>query len=195
LKSVSVKKSVEDYGQHFSDQRAVWNAIHDIEMKTHLHSPTSAMGDIYDEFTGDMKDYLEAFKVVEGQTGLLVFINGKVTGLDIISNKSAYTVLHNKLIESYALDSMLEGNEKTDMNINLEAVHEFIDGIIECEESKNESVGYGFDHRFASDLYIGSALVFDDELIHTSFFKSLEIEDDEVGGMARSSVRANLRQS
>lgn len=195
LKSVSVKKSVEDYGEHFSDQSAVWDAIHEIEMKTHLHSPTSAMGDIYDEFTENMKDYQEAFEAVEGQSGLLVFINGEVIGLDIISNKTAYSVLHKKLIESYALDSMLENTKKTTPNINPEAAHKFIEGIIKCDESRNESVGYGFDHRFASDLYIGSALVFNKELIHASFFKSLEIEADEVGGMARSSVRANLRGS
>lgn len=193
LKSVSVKKSVEDYGEHFSDQGAVWDAIHDIEMKTHLHSPTSAMGDIYDEFTEDMKDYLETFELVEGQTGLLVFINGEVLGLDIISNRSAYSNLHKKLVESYALDSMLQDTKKTDVKINPEAAHKFVEGIVECDESRNESVGYGFDLRFASDLYIGSALVFNDELIHVSFFKSLEIEDNETGGMARSTVRANLK--
>ena len=193
LKSVSVKKSVENYGEHYSDQGAVWDAIHDIEMKTELNSPTSAMTDIYDEFTEDLKDYLKTFELVEEQTGLLVFINGEVTGLDIVSTKSAYGALHKKLVESYALDSMLQDDKKTDVNINPEAAHKFIEGIIECDESRNESVGYGFDHRFASNQYIGSALVFNDELVHASFFKSLEIEDDEFGGMARSSVRANLR--
>ena len=193
LKSVSVKKSVEEHGQHFSDQGELWNAIHEIERKTDLHSPTSAMTDIYDEFKDDLTDYLETFKVVEGQTGLLVFINGEIMGLDIISNKSAYKVLHKKLVESYALDSMLQDNKKTSPNINIEVAHKFIEDIRECDESKNESVGYGFDHRFASDLYIGSALVFNNELIHASFFKSLEVEDGEIGGMARSTVRANLR--
>lgn len=193
LKSVSVKKSVEDYGEHFSDQGELWNAIHEIEMKTDLHSPTSAMTDIYDEFKEDLKDYLETFKAVEGQTGLLVFINGEIMGLDIISNESAYRVLHNKLVESYALDSMLQDTKETSANIKSEAAHKFVEDIMECDESRNESVGYGFDHRFASDLYTGSALVFDGELIHASFFKSLEIDDDETGGMARSTVRANLR--
>jgi hypothetical protein len=32
-----------------------------------------------------------------------------------------------------------------------------------------------------------------DEVIHASFFKSLEIKDEEMGGMARYSQRANLR--
>ncbi|UTB32300.1 MAG: hypothetical protein NKF70_12510 [Methanobacterium sp. ERen5] len=152
------------------------------------------MTDIYDEFQDDLTDYLETFKVVEGQTGLLVFVNSEIVGLDIISNKSAYKVLHKKLVESYAMDSMLQDNKKTSTNINLEAAHKFIEGISCCDESKNESVGYGFDHRFASDLYIGSALVFNNELIHASFFKSLEVEDGEIGGMARSTVRENLRK-
>jgi hypothetical protein len=51
-----------------------------------------------------------------------------------------------------------------------------------------------YDYRFASPSYIGSTLVFKSAVIHTSFFKSLEINDDGIGEMAGSSVRANLRQ-
>jgi hypothetical protein len=77
------------------------------------------------------------------------------------------------------------------MNANMA---EYLKEIVISEETKNESVGYGYDYRFASDSYIGSTLVFNDEVIHASFFKSLEIEDEEIGGMARSRTRANLRQ-
>ncbi len=45
--------------------------------------------------------------------------------------------------------------------------------IITSEETVNESVGYGSDYRFASDSYVGSTLVFNNEVIHASIFKSL----------------------
>ena len=71
---------------------------------------------------------------------------------------------------------------------------QFVNEIVNSEETKNESVGYGYDYRFASDSYVGSTLVFNDEVIHASFFKSLEIDNEEIGGMAKSKTRANLRQ-
>ncbi len=70
---------------------------------------------------------------------------------------------------------------------------EFLKDIMKSEESKNQSVGYGDDYRFASKSYIGSSLVCKDEVIHASFFKSYDIEEEEIGNMARYRQRANLR--
>ena len=196
VKSASVKRSVENLGRYSSDQRAVWDEVHKLQDKTEVHSPTSAMGDVYEAKSYDLENYIKAFELVEGQKGLLVFINGKIMGLDVISSKSAYKILHKKLIKSYALDSMVQkGDKKIRSNINRDMADKFIKEIIISEETKNESVGYGYDYRFASDSYVGSTLVFNDEVIHASFFKSLEIDDDEIGGMARSKMRANLRHS
>jgi hypothetical protein len=195
VKSASVKKSVENLGRYSSDQRAVWDEVHKLQDKTEVHSPTSAMGDVYEAKSHDLDNYIKAFKLVEDQKGLLVFINGKIMGLDVISSKSAYKILHKKLIKSYALDSMVQkDDEKIRSNIKLDLAYKFINEIVKSEETKNESVGYGYDYRFASDSYIGSTLVFNDEVIHASFFKSLEIDDEEIGEMARSRIRANLRQ-
>ena len=195
VKSSSVKQSVENLGNYKSDQMAVWDEVHKLQSKTEVDSPTSAMGDVYDAKSYDLDNYIEAFELIEGQNGILVFINGEIVGLDVISSKSAYKNLHKKLIKSYALDSMVQKKDnkiKSDINVNM--VNKFIKEIISSEESKNESVGYGFDYRFASDSYVGSALVFNNEVIHASFFKSLEMKDEKIGGMAISSVRANLRQ-
>ncbi|HEX7468123.1 MAG TPA: DUF6569 family protein [Methanobacterium sp.] len=141
----------------------------------------------------NLDDYINAFDLLDGQNGLLVFIDNKIVGLDVVSSKSAYKYLHKKLVKSYALDSMVRDNDKianSDININL--VHKFIKEILKSEESKNKSVGYGFDYRFASNSYIGSSLVCNDDVIHASFFKSLE--DDDIEGMARYRTRINIRQ-
>ena len=65
--------------------------------------------------------------------------------------------------------------------------------LLTCNESKHSSVGYGWDYRFANDSFVGSALLYENQVIHASFFKGLEIKEDEIGGMARYSQRANLR--
>ena len=84
------------------------------------------MGDVYEAKSYDLENYINAFELVEGQKGLLVFINGEIMGLDVISSKSAYKVLHKKLIKSYALDSMVEkGNKRIKSDINSEKVQQF----------------------------------------------------------------------
>jgi len=194
IKSASVKRSVENSGRYSSNQGAVWDEVHKLQDKMNIHSPTSAMADVYEAKTNDLNEYIKAFEMVEGQNGILVFINSEIMGLDVISNTSAYKDLHKKLIKSYAIDSMVHNQEKINSDIKVDYAHNFINEILKCDESKNESVGYGFDYRFANDTYIGSSLIYDDELIHASFFKSLEVEDHDVGGMSRYSTRAHLRQ-
>ena len=105
--------------------------------------------------------------------------------------ESAYKDLHEKLIKSYALDSMVPNND-IKSNVNIDMANEFIEEILKSNESKNESVGYGFDYRFASQLYTGSSLVYNNEVIHVSFFKSINADDN--GEMKRYNTRANLRQ-
>jgi len=80
-------------------------------------------------------------------------------------------------------------NANSDINIDL--ADKFLKENFKSEESKNKSVGYGFDYKFTSNSYIGSSLVCKDDVIHASFFKSLE--DEEIGRMARYSTRTNIR--
>lgn len=193
-KSVSVKRSVENYGCYSSDQGEVWNEVHNLQEKMECYSPTRALRDVYKAKENDLSDYLNAFELVDGQKGLFVFINGKIMGFDVLSSASAYNNLHKKLIKSYALDALAQkknGGIKSD--INSDKAIEFIKDVIKSDESKHKSVGYGFDYRFVGDSFIGSSLVYNGDVIHASFFRSVEIEEDEVGEMLRFSQRANFR--
>ena len=192
VKSTSVKRSVETSGEYLSDQRAVWNEVHKLQDEMDVNSSTSAMGDVYDAKSDDLQEYVKAFELMEGQKGLLVFIESEIIGLDVVSNESAYKDLHKKLIKSYALDSMVQRDKIIKSDINVDKAKEFIKEITKSNESKNDSVGYGLDYRFASQLYTGSSLVYNGEVIHASFFRS--IEENEIGGIARHSTRAKLRQ-
>ena len=87
-----------------------------------------------------------------------------------------------------------KGDKKIKSSTNIKMANEFIKEVVKSEETKINQSGYGFDYPFASPSYIGSTLVFKSEVIYTSFLKSLEINDKEIGKIARLSVRANLRQ-
>jgi len=193
IKSASVKESVETSGRFKSNQGAVWDEVHKLQNNMKVESPTSAMADVYDAKNEDLENYLEAFEHVEGQNGLLVLVNGKIIGLDVVSSSSAYKKVHKKLIKSYAIDSMIQkpGGE---CMVKPEHTDEFISKILKSDETINDSVGYGFDYRFATDSYIGSSLVYHDDVIHVSFFKGMEPNNGNQGNMVRYSTRANIRQ-
>ncbi len=190
-KSASVRRSVETSGRYSSDQGEVWNEIHKLQDRMEVRSPTSALRDVYEAKNNDLDDYLNAFERMDGQKGLLVFINGEIAGFDIVSSAPAYKDVHQKLIKSYSLDALVNKDKKIELDAN--KAKKFIKDIQECNESKHKSVGYGWDYRFASDSFIGSALLYQDQVIHASFFKSLEINREDMGEMARFSQRANLR--
>jgi hypothetical protein len=178
VKSTSVKRSVESSGEYLSDQRAVWNEVHKLQDKMEVNSPTSAMGDVYEAKSVDLNEFVKAFELIKGQKGLLVFIDGEIIGLDVVSNESVYKDLHEKLIKSYALDSMVQKDKSIKHDINIDMAHKFINEILKSDQSKNESVGYGLDYKIASRLYTGSSLVYKKDVIHASFFKN--IEDNEI---------------
>lgn len=194
VKSASVSRSIERNGHYSSDQSAVWDEVHQLSSKMEVCSPTGAMRDVYEAKNKDLNDYINAFERVQDQKGLIVLIKGEIMGFDIVSRKSAYMDLHKKLIKSYALDALIQAEDKQIKDVDtLKSARKFIKDIMKCNESKHSSVGYGWDYRFASDSYVGSALLFKDQVIHASFFKSLEVENEDVGGMARFSRRASLR--
>ena len=193
-KSVSVKRSIENFGRYSSDQGEVWSEVRNLQERMECHSPTNALRDVYEAKESDLDDYLNAFELLDGQKGLFVFINGEIMGFDVVSRESAYKNIHKKLVKSYALDALVQKKNKTiKSNINENNVKKFIKNVIKSDESKHKSVGYGSDYRFAGDSFIGSSLVYNEEVIHASFFKNVEIEGDEVGGMLRFSQRANFR--
>lgn len=152
-----------------SDQGMVWNEIAELSEKHGSRSHTGAMKDAYDTAKPKLDQYLEAFSPVVGQVGLLVFINGKPAGFDLVSRDSAYRVLHPKFIKSYAMDAMLE-KEKAAIHVSPGQATGFLEDITGTEEHVFPSTGLGSDLRFESPIMIGSALVYEDVPVHVAFF-------------------------
>jgi len=104
-----------------------------------------------------------------GQRGLLVSINGKVVGLELLSRESAYRTFHTKLIKSYALD--IEVNRSNPAaNTSTVLRQQFLESAATSTESRFESPGVGHDYRFESSGIAGSALVYEGTVVHLAFF-------------------------
>ncbi len=154
-----------------SDQRKVWNDIDKKAYYMRVDTETGAMRDIYVQREKDYEKMIEGFKLLEGQKGLFVFINGKVAGFDFVSKSDVYKLVHNKLLKSYILDAIGIEPCINKNKVSEKDVREFFETVGKSEVEKFESVGYGIDYRFNfKDIY-GSILFFRNEVIHASFLQ------------------------
>jgi hypothetical protein len=169
-KSRSVSRSLKSTSTPRSDQREVWEGIAGLYCKAKFMSPTLALQDLVRAQVQRLKEYLKNFPCAEGQIGLLVAINGRVAGLDVVSRPEVYAGLHEKLVRSYVLDALLD--QPTPPRPIAEA-HALAEAFLASADSSREeifpSVGYGRDHRYLAASLTGSALVHADHLVHAAF--------------------------
>ncbi len=166
------------------DQGAVWDGIAEMANEADVHSRTGAMKDVFEARKNDLDAFLKTIPPYPHQKGILVFINGKVAGLDIVSSESACATIHPKLLKSYAMDALLD--KKRIKKPGAEDALKFLQGLAECQEQRYKSVGLGWDHRFEAPQKVGSALVSEDSVIHMAFFA---IEEGEKAGNMSSFTR------
>lgn len=189
-KAASVAESLERSETFESDQAALWGEIEEMAAHAAVRSPTSAMEDIYKSKIDELDEYLKTFKYVLRQKGLLVFINGEVTGFDVISSEPAYKTLYLKLVKSYAMDALLQKKEKND-EPSVNKAKAFLEEITVSKEKKYKSIGHGWDYRFEGKAIVCSALVYRKKVIHTAFFRTTE--SDKAGRISGYRRRRDFR--
>lgn len=186
-KSHSVSQSLASGCAFSSNQRQVWAGIAELDAKSGSHSPTGAMHDAFKAHAENLKACLEAFPPVPSQQGILVVINGRVEGFDVISHPEVYGRLHAKLVRSYVLGGLLDQHTVAcDPPEALAEAQKFLDSLAHAMESKFQSIGYGWDFRFNGDQVAGNVLVHDNHVIHAAFFR--------IDAAENQSDMASLRQ-
>lgn len=168
-KSSSVHCSLEGAEGHKSNQGEVWDSISEVSLKACVESPTLAMKDVYENRENDLREAMQQFASAPDQMGMIVEIDGKVVGLDWLSQPHAYAELHDKLVKSYALDPLLEPAKPS--KPSKPKAKRFLEAILRAKGNEFESPGRGSDIRFKARQLAGSALVEDGHAIHVAFFK------------------------
>ena len=170
-KNRSVSESLTADASFRSNQGEVWEGIAKFQSAAKVHSPTSAMRDVFEAHRGSLDEAIKAFPLVPGQVGILAMIDGQAAGFDIVSRADAYGHLHGKLLKSYVMDGLVAKKKgKSAVEVTTQAAQAFVERAIQCEEKTFKSVGIGDDYRFKGDKIAGSALVHQGVVIHTAFF-------------------------
>ena len=123
-----------------------------------------------------------------------MLLYGSAVGFDVLSREYAYQKVHDQLVKSYAMDALRRSNGKT-QSPSVDQAEAFKEKALQCRESRHESPGEGYDYRFQGDRVIGWALVYDEQVIHTAFFKTDDTDDSESDTrMSRMIDRLGFRQ-
>ena len=155
-------------------QNEVWSSIEEFEGRHNHRSPTSALHDSFEALKDKQDDYLNEFKIEEGQNGVIFLVNGELKGLELYYNPSLYKEYHEKLFRSYIIEAIVEN--KSEENVDRLELMKILENISDSECSCAKSIGLGDNIKFSNGFGSGSGLVYDDELIHMTFVKGLDEE-------------------
>lgn len=170
----AVTKSLESTEDYRSDQGQTWAEISEVHSSTATRSSTGALRDAYRAKADEINKYMDMFKLLPGQRGLLVLINGEVVGFDMLSRGDAYEQIHVKLLKSYTMDAIIGKNAEQKGQPDVEKARAFLDLARACEEKKFKSIGYGYDYRYEGKDVVGSALALRQFVVHTAFSRAVD---------------------
>ena len=169
---MDVKFSLRQGRGYRSNQGKIWEDISGKLDRMNVSAPTAAMADAYDSYEGKLSDYLQAFGLIEWQTGAIFAINGKILGLECFGCSDTLSRFFNKLVKSYALDALdnIAGSRK-DESVPPEKARRFIQSIVKSQKSSHPSIGLGETVMFESRSVSGAALMEENRVLHLSAFK------------------------
>lgn len=192
--SADVHQSLREGRSYRSDQGAVWSRVGAMHDKLGTRSATGAMRDAFEAGLPRLERFAEAFPCTSRQKGLAVAVDGRLLGLELISRSEVYADLHPKLIRSYAMETLLQTDGSQVSDAGNGGVSVLLEQLAAASETRNKSVGLGWDIRYAGSGVVGSALVVDEDPVHMAFFRldagSASAGAEEIAGFSR---RARFR--
>ncbi|MEW6349360.1 MAG: DUF6569 family protein [Thermodesulfobacteriota bacterium] len=196
-KSDSVCASLRHSGTYASDQAMVWSDIRAKHARMEsAPSPTMAMADLYDTHVDDVREFMESFRPVQGQAGMIVFIDDRPAGMELFGTHETLRRTHAKLVQSYVMDALETSRgwgERRQQSHSDEAA-DYLRAAAQTDVERRVSVGLGQDLRIRSAGLVGAGLEFEGYVLHLSVFPNdLGHERQEGSGpLTRASRRREL---
>ena len=160
-----VSHSMMKMGTHASDQSEIWRDVEEKVLFARCDSKTTSMSDAFDSMEKDLHQYVEHFQHLPNQSGAVVAINGKISGLELFDSPDAFAKYLGKLIRSYAMDALQAGRSRA-RPVSESAAKLFLEEVRVAMAERFASIGEGEDIRFRSEYVTGAALAKDGRLVH-----------------------------
>jgi len=171
--AVRLQKNLQKKDKYAHSQKGVWDDINDYFKKLNTNTQTKALKDAFDQNSGDLEQFVYNCAPLDGQCGMAAFINNDLLGIDVLSQPSAYKILHPKFIKSCAIEALTLPTTKIPDPTQLQtSTFAFIESLLDATETQHKPVGLGIDYRYLTNHATASALVYIDEVLHFSAHKN-----------------------
>jgi hypothetical protein len=137
------------------------------------------MADLFEGQKDKLGEYLKAFHLVDFQIGGIFAINGKVVGLECFFHHKTFEKFFKKLIQSYALDAIDMYEEPKTDQVATGDIRRFMEGVRNAPKKGYPSLGLGENIRPEGPFVSGSALLYNETVIHLSAFSHDERVDED----------------
>lgn len=153
-----------------SDQRAVWAEVARKMGKMGSRSSSGALQDMFRDYGDKLDQVVRSISSPEGCNGVAFAINGEISGVDLFDKPSTLNKLWPKLIKSYAMDALEDGNVDQKL-LQPESVIEWTRSAQSAKQEWFDSPGVGQDVRIEGEMLIGAALVVGQQPVHLELFR------------------------
>jgi hypothetical protein len=166
-KAEIVTKNLKERRLRFSDQRTVWDGVGQMLCALGAASPTSSLSDGFDSRANAIGDYVAAFKLEPGQSGVIYRIGEVLAGLDLFGSEAVLARAFPKLVRGSALQAIV-GYEKV-CGAPLDE-QSFLSAVLKAPADRFPAVGLGEELRFDTEHVGGGALQLNGDLVHLFSF-------------------------
>lgn len=172
-------------------QGAVWRQVSQYAASNFVRSHTEDLDELYskveEEKLSDINEYKDKFSYKPNSVGIIVATNDKNKTsyhIDVFDQPSTMEKMFEKLVESYVIGSLTEGNDlqnTIDLHIDL-GMH--LNKIENIEFIPRDAISLGQDYRLHAEGIEGSSLTYENTPLYTSF-ATYEDNQKETTGIIR----------
>ncbi len=164
-----VSRSLRERGDYKSDQSALWLEVNRKLDVSGSSSGTSELRQAYMDKQREVREQIGDAKPPDDANGVVVAIGEKIWCVDVFDKPSSLSKLWGKLSTAYAMDALEEEKEKPKAP-SVDEARQFVEQASSARLEPYDSAGLGSDVRIEGDDVIGSALVYNDKVLHLSLF-------------------------
>lgn len=178
MENRAVNESLRTRSEFRGDQREVWQDIELKSQRLQAESPTSASEEMYASNRMRAQRYVESFVHEQRQVGSVFLVDGKVSGVDLFASESTHKSMLTRVVRSYSLDALdsvesrniSDSNQENEAATTRAAAKQFVERLMNAATIQYDGLAEGQNIRFEQDGLTGSALVFQDQVLHLSAF-------------------------
>ena len=153
-------------------QSKVWDHVGAIMQSADSDSPTLSLHQVFEEVSPSFDDYKENITKLPSQVGVIVYVNGAFSGLDIVNDPDSFSDLYENLMNSYLIEGLdkSDGNKPDNSSQNL--TKEILDELIQSRLTKGESIGVEGRENIKGKKTVGEFVSFNHVPIHLALFNN-----------------------